>query len=62
MMERGDHVIVTQGTYVGCTGQIIFLDHVSNLATVGLDQYSMMLKVSIESLDKATCKAKPNEV
>jgi len=62
MMERGDQVLVTQGTYRECTGQVVFLDHVDSLATIALDQHSMLLKISIASLELVTCKSRAGKV
>jgi transcription antitermination factor NusG len=62
MMKRGDRVRVDQGTYVGCTGIIIFVDHDENLATVGLDQHRMMLKISTRNLSEISCSLVEPEV
>ena len=62
LIERGDQVKINSGTYINCTGQVVFIDYVEGLVTVGLDQYHMMLKTDLRNIAKIPCNILTNVV
>ncbi len=62
LIERGDQVKINSGTYINCTGQVVFIDFTGGLVTVGLDQHHMMLKTDIRNITKIPCNILPSVV
>jgi len=48
MIREKDIVEIIEGRYKGCTGSVLYFSNDNKDAVLKLEQYSMMLKISVD--------------
>jgi hypothetical protein len=52
MIQEKDIVEIIEGRYTGCTGSVLYFANKNKDVILRLDQYSMMLKISVDWIIK----------